>query len=140
VCACVFAELAEMVRRSAVEWGIAPPSYSKMQTSFTADDVKRDAKWSSQRAQKRQMLLSFNKVIRPSSPVYVCVCIYIYINECVCVCVLSGPVRGPRSARCCCRSIRSYALPLLCVCMWAEHVSQQGYMPLLVYVGGGCQA
>jgi hypothetical protein len=47
-----------------------------------AEDVKRDAKWSSQKAQKRQMLVSFNKVIHLL--LYIRVCVYIHKNVCVC--------------------------------------------------------
>mmetsp|Transcript_17306 Transcript_17306/g.33949 ORF Transcript_17306/g.33949 Transcript_17306/m.33949 type:complete len:447 (-) Transcript_17306:199-1539(-) len=55
-------DLAGMVRRSVVEWGIAPPSYGK--SMRTADDVKRDARWAVQRQQKQQILVSYNKVAR----------------------------------------------------------------------------
>uniref|UniRef100_A0A6U4Q3E7 FCP1 homology domain-containing protein n=1 Tax=Hemiselmis andersenii TaxID=464988 RepID=A0A6U4Q3E7_HEMAN len=55
-------ELAGMVRRSVVEWGIAAPSYGK--TTRTAEDVKKDARWAVQRQQKHQILLSYNKVAR----------------------------------------------------------------------------
>jgi len=55
-------DLADMVRRSVVEWGIAPPSYGKKTT--THEDAKRDARWAAQLHQKRQILLSYNKVAR----------------------------------------------------------------------------
>mmetsp|Transcript_38217 Transcript_38217/g.93921 ORF Transcript_38217/g.93921 Transcript_38217/m.93921 type:complete len:458 (+) Transcript_38217:167-1540(+) len=53
-------DLADMVRRSVIEWGIAPPSYGKKKRSM--EDVKRDARWAVQRQQKQQILVSFNKV------------------------------------------------------------------------------
>mmetsp|Transcript_27667 Transcript_27667/g.65702 ORF Transcript_27667/g.65702 Transcript_27667/m.65702 type:complete len:441 (-) Transcript_27667:229-1551(-) len=55
-------DLADMVRRSVVEWGIAPPSYGKAVTNH--EDAKRDARWAAQLHQKRQILLSYNKVAR----------------------------------------------------------------------------
>jgi len=55
-------DLADMVRRSVVEWGIAPPSYIKGKVS--ADDAKKDARWAAQLQKKESILLSFNKVAK----------------------------------------------------------------------------
>mmetsp|Transcript_45633 Transcript_45633/g.111077 ORF Transcript_45633/g.111077 Transcript_45633/m.111077 type:complete len:362 (+) Transcript_45633:108-1193(+) len=53
--------LADTVRYSVIEWGIAPPTYRK-KGERTKEDVKQDAKWAIQRHKKEQVLASFNKV------------------------------------------------------------------------------
>jgi len=40
-------DLADMVRRSVVEWGVAPPSYIKGQAT-TEDEIRRDFRWAAQ--------------------------------------------------------------------------------------------
>mmetsp|Transcript_41290 Transcript_41290/g.64521 ORF Transcript_41290/g.64521 Transcript_41290/m.64521 type:complete len:417 (-) Transcript_41290:139-1389(-) len=62
-------DMGDMVRRSVVEWGIAPPSYIKV-GKLTNEDSKRDARWAAQLQQKRQILLSYNKVARLDRVMY----------------------------------------------------------------------
>ena len=54
-------EMADMVRRSVVEWGVAPPSYIKGQAT-NEEEVRRDFRWAAQAQKKESILLSFNKV------------------------------------------------------------------------------
>ena len=61
-------DLADMVRRSVVEWGVAAPSYVRSHGGpVSAEEEKRDVRWSQQLLKKEQILLSFNKVT-PRAP------------------------------------------------------------------------
>ena len=51
-------DLADLVRCSAVEWGLAPPSYAKRQAS-SEDELRR---WTAAVEKKESILLSFNKI------------------------------------------------------------------------------
>jgi len=62
-------DLADMVRRSVVEWGVAPPSYIKGQAT-SEDEIRRDFRWAAQAQKKESILLSFNKVARLDRVMY----------------------------------------------------------------------
>lgn len=62
-------EMADMVRRSVVEWGVAPPSYIKGQAT-NEEEVRRDFRWAAQAQKKESILLSFNKVARLDRVMY----------------------------------------------------------------------
>jgi len=62
-------DLADMVRRSVVEWGVAPPSYIKGQAT-TEDEIRRDFRWAAQAQKKESILLSFNKIARLDRVMY----------------------------------------------------------------------
>jgi len=62
-------DLADMVRRSVVEWGVAPPSYIKGQAT-TEEEIRRDFRWAAQAQKKESILLSFNKVARLDRVMY----------------------------------------------------------------------
>jgi len=64
-------DLADMVRRSVVEWGVAPPSYIKGQAT-SEDEIRRDFRWAAQAQKKESILLSFNKVARLDRVLYDC--------------------------------------------------------------------
>mmetsp|Transcript_56279 Transcript_56279/g.138096 ORF Transcript_56279/g.138096 Transcript_56279/m.138096 type:complete len:531 (+) Transcript_56279:247-1839(+) len=53
-------DVVDLVRRTVVEWGIAPPSYGKQ--VLTEEDVKVDAHWTTQKSKKTNILMSYNKV------------------------------------------------------------------------------
>ena len=62
-------DLADMVRRSVVEWGVAAPSYVRSHGGpVSAEEEKRDVRWSQQLLKKEQILLSFNKVTPRTPP------------------------------------------------------------------------
>jgi len=62
-------DLADMVRRSVVEWGVAPPSYVKGQAT-SEEEIRRDFRWAAQAQKKESILLSFNKVARLDRVMY----------------------------------------------------------------------
>ena len=62
-------DMANMLRRSVVEWGVAPPSYITGQPT-TQEEVRRDFRWAAQVRKKESILTSFNKVARLDRVMY----------------------------------------------------------------------
>lgn len=55
-------EVVDLVRRTVVEWGVAPPSYCKAQEELSVEEREMDARWQTQCDKKRAILMSYNKV------------------------------------------------------------------------------
>ena len=62
-------DMADMLRCSVVQWGVAPPSYVKGQPT-TEEEVRLDLRWAAQARKKESLLLSFNKVARLDRVMY----------------------------------------------------------------------
>lgn len=57
-------DVVDLVKRTVVEWGVAPPSYGKDEASLSVEERDMDERWQAQRDKKRAILLSYNKVSR----------------------------------------------------------------------------
>ena len=62
--------LAQIVRASVVDWGIAPPSYALLKTGEKCDVTSEDLKWASKMRKKQEFLLSFNKLVMSDRVMY----------------------------------------------------------------------
>ena len=62
--------LAQVLRASVVDWGIAPPSYARMRTGETCEVTPEDLKWASKMQKKEKALLAFNQVARADRVMY----------------------------------------------------------------------
>lgn len=64
------AKLANIVRASVVEWGIAPPSYAHLRTGHVPELTSGDLKWATKMRKRTHMLLAYNELARQDRIMY----------------------------------------------------------------------
>lgn len=55
---------------SVVDWGIAPPSYAKMQSCASPQLTHADVRWATKMKKKESILLAFNQVVKLDRVMY----------------------------------------------------------------------